>query len=186
MECFKITKTTSSLLWLALVVKLSFFFFFSLTGCKVRTKSSPCSRPVIIWRFTPRQEVLHLGFSWRGTVCYRAITDLCVLRFLPFKKHHAYVLWFCLVHESQDDDEVGGMGKSWDFAWLLLLLHQLYITNSGSSFMNSVIVAVVVFFWSAGSSLYLGWWKFSPIFLTSYTKTLSQHVVQSFPGVLCF
>lgn len=59
------------------------------------------------------------------------------------------MLWFCLVHESQDDDEVGGMGKSWDFAWLLLLLHQLYITDSGSSFINSVIiVAVVVFFLS--------------------------------------
>lgn len=186
MEHFKITKTTSSLLWLLLVVKWSFFSFF-LPGCKVWSKSSPCSRPVVIRRFTSRQEVLHLGFSWRGTVCHRAITDLCVLRFLPFKKHHAYVLWFCLVHQSQDDDEVGGMGKSWDFAWLLLLLHQLYITNSGSSFMNSVIiVAVVVFFWSAGSSLYLGWWTFSPIFLTSYTETLSKHVMQSFLGVLCF
>lgn len=113
MERFKITKTTSSLLWLLLVVKLSFFFFLSfsfLPGCKVRTKSSPC-RPVVIRRFTPRQEVLHLGFSRRGTACYRVTTDPCVLRFLPFKKHHAYVLWFCLVHESQDDDEVGGMGE---------------------------------------------------------------------------
>lgn len=46
-----------------------------------------------------------------GEVCDHVIIDNCVLTISPHNKCHEYAFWFCLIHESQDDDKVGSMKK---------------------------------------------------------------------------
>lgn len=78
-----------------------------------------------------------------GDVCYHATTE-CRQNVLPFESIMLYVFWFCLTHESQDDDQVGGIRKSWDCACLLLFLRT--ITLSHLQWRSPSLIVTVVFF----------------------------------------
>lgn len=96
-----------------------------LPGCKVWTKSSPHSRPVIIRRVSSCQKGLHLDLNWG---CMLSRDNKMLTECFAVGKHHVYVFWFCLTHEPQDDDQVGGIRKGCDCACRLLFLKTMTLS----------------------------------------------------------